>query len=139
MSERVSVELPGFAHANPVPVAARIGPFVASGALTGRDPASGAMPPGLDEQCANVFAHVRALMRAVGGSADDILKLTFHLAEPGDREALNREWLAMFPDPARRPARQAVAARLDGAARVHCDLLAVLPATVVRQPPEPTA
>jgi hypothetical protein len=33
----------------------------------------------------------------------------------------------MFPDPGHRPARQAIAAQLDGAALVHCDLLAVIP------------
>lgn len=128
MADRVSVEVAGFGHANPIPAASRIGPFLASGALTGRDPVTREMPPGLDAQCANVFAHVRELMAAAGGSTDDVLKLTVHLADPGDREALNREWLAMFPDPGRRPARQVLAARLDGGALVHADLLAVLPA-----------
>ncbi|MFC8452087.1 RidA family protein [Kitasatospora sp. NPDC057223] len=127
MSERISIDLPGLRHANPIPAAARIGPFLASGALTGRDPLTHAMPATLDQQCANVFAHVRALLAAAGGSPDHILRMTFRLADPRDRKALNREWLAMFPDPAHRPARQAVAAQLDGAARIHCDLLAVLP------------
>jgi enamine deaminase RidA (YjgF/YER057c/UK114 family) len=122
-----SVDLPGFGHANPIPVASRIGPFLASGALTGRDPATREMPADLDRQCANVFAHVRALLATAGGTVDDILKLTFHLADPSDREALNREWVALFPDPDRRPARQVIAAaRLGGGALIHCDLLAVL-------------
>ncbi|MCX5214483.1 Rid family hydrolase [Kitasatospora sp. NBC_00240] len=86
-----------------------------------------------------MFTHVRALMAAVGAGTDDILKMTFHLADPRDREALNREWLAMFPDPACRPARQAVAARLDGAARIHCDLLAVLPGAATSYPPSDPA
>jgi enamine deaminase RidA (YjgF/YER057c/UK114 family) len=139
VSERVSVELPGFEHANPIPAAGRIGPFVASGAITGRDPLTRDMPPTLEQQCTNVFTHVRALMAAVGGSTDDILKMTFHLADPRNREALNREWLAMFPDPARRPARQAIAAQLHGAARIHCDLLAVLPDTASSNEPSAPA
>lgn len=140
MSERVSVELPGFEHANPIPAASRIGTFLASGAITGRDPVTRDMPRTLEQQCANVFTHVRALMAAAGGSTDDILKMTFHLADPRDREAINRQWLAMFPDPARRPARQAIAAQLDGAARIHCDLLAVLPETVSSyEPSDPAA
>jgi enamine deaminase RidA (YjgF/YER057c/UK114 family) len=128
MALRESIELPGFAHANPVPVASRIGPFLASGVLTGRDPATRTMPDGLDEQCANVFTHVRALLTAVGGSTDDILKMTFSLADPQDRAALNRHWTDMFPDRAHRPARQVVAAQLGGGALIHCDLLAVLDA-----------
>ncbi|GGD70724.1 RidA family protein [Microbacterium murale] len=126
MGGRVSIELPGFGHANPIPAASRIGPFLASGALTGRDPQTREMPEGLDEQCANVFQHIRALMDAAGGSTDDILKLTIHLTTYRDRDALNREWSAMFPDPASRPARQVLAAELDGGALVHADVLAVL-------------
>jgi 2-iminobutanoate/2-iminopropanoate deaminase len=126
MSRRVSIYLPGFAHANPIPVASRIGPHLVSGVLIGRDPATGEMPPTLDAQCANVFALVRALMNAVGGTPDDIIKMTFWLAEYRDRDALNREWTAMFPDAATRPARQVMAARLDGGSLVQCDLSAIL-------------
>ncbi|MFD7431633.1 RidA family protein [Streptomyces sp. NPDC059818] len=126
MSTRTSIGLPGFSHANPIPAASRIGPFVATGAITGRDPVTGEMASDTDRQFAHVFAHVRTLMAQLGGTTDDILKMTFHLADPNDREALNREWLAMFPDPANRPARQAIAAQLDRGAVVHCDLFAVL-------------
>ncbi|MEU5099110.1 RidA family protein [Streptomyces sp. NPDC020996] len=126
MSTRTSIDLPGFRHVNPIPAASRIGPFVATGALTGRDPVTGEMAPDADQQFAHVFTHVRTLMAELGGTTDDILKMTFHLTDPNDREALNREWQAMFPDPANRPARQAIAARLDRGAVVHCDLLAVL-------------
>lgn len=128
MSRRESIYLEGFAHANPIPVAARIGPHLQSGALTGRDSATGEMPESIDAQMANVFAHVRELMRAAGGGTDDILKLTFHLAAYRDREALNREWAAMFSDAADRPARQVMAASLDGGALVHAELVAILPA-----------
>ncbi|MGC3992817.1 MAG: RidA family protein [Propionicimonas sp.] len=126
MPRRESLYVPGFDHTNPIPVASRIGPFLASGVLTGRDPATKELPEGLAEQCANVFAHIRAVLAAAGGSPDDILKLTFWLADHRDREALNRQWVAMFPDPARRPARQAMAAQLDGGQLIQCDLLAVL-------------
>jgi 2-iminobutanoate/2-iminopropanoate deaminase len=132
MSPRTSIYLPGFSHVNPIPVASRIGPFLASGLLTGRDPVTHEMPAGLDEQCANVFTHVRSLTAAADATTDDIVKMTFWLADPRNRDALNREWLAMFPDPTSRPARQAVAAQLDGGALVQCDLLAVLDAEANR-------
>ena len=127
MARRTSIQIPGFAHVNPIPAASRIGPFLATGALTGRDPDTGEMGTGIDAQMAHVFGHVRAVMEAAGGSVQDILKMTFHLADPDDREALNREWLAMFPDPSSRPARQAIAADLGRGSLVHCDLLAVVP------------
>lgn len=126
MSHRVSIQMPGFAHVNPVPVASRIGPYLFSGVLTGRDPETKEFPPDLDTQVANVFDRVRELMAAAGGTVDDIVKLTFWLAEYRDRTALNREWLAMFPDPEHMPARQAMAAQLDNGALVQCDVVAVL-------------
>jgi enamine deaminase RidA (YjgF/YER057c/UK114 family) len=118
------VELPGFAHANPIPAASRVGPLLASGALTGREPGTGEMPAGLDAQIGNVFRHISALMEAAGADTDAIVKITFHLADYRDRAALNRAWTAMFPDPSSMPARQVLAASLDGGALVHADLLA---------------
>jgi len=126
MGRRRSIHLPGFGHANPIPAASRIGPYLFSGVLTGRDPHTREMPPGLDAQCANVFTHVRSLMSAAGGSLDDIVKMTFWLADYRDRDALNRQWVEMFPDADDRPARQAMAATLDGGCLVQCDLVAVL-------------
>ncbi|UOQ59696.1 RidA family protein [Leucobacter rhizosphaerae] len=86
------------------------------------------MPANLDDQCVNVFAHVRALLAEAGGTLDDVLKLTVHLVDYRDRTALNREWERAFPDPAHRPARQVMAAVLDRGSLIHADLLAVLPA-----------
>lgn len=126
MPQRVSIYLPGFTHRNPIPVASRIGPHLVSGVLTGLDPETGETPASLDEQVANVFTHVRALMEAAGGTTDDIIKLTFWLAEYRNRDAINREWVAMFPDAASRPARQVMAAHLDGGTLVQCDVQAVL-------------
>lgn len=121
---RTAIHLPAFAHANPIPVASRVGPLVTSGALTGRDPATGDMPPTLDAQLHRVFALIAEVMHAAGGSLDDIAKLTFHLRDYRDRDALNREWTAMFPGRDTMPARQVVAAELDGGALVHADLIA---------------
>ncbi|WP_203137889.1 RidA family protein [Microbacterium sp. JZ31] len=125
MARRESVDLPGFHHANPIPAASRKGPFVFSGAFTGRD-ADGTLPASLDEQVVNVFRHVRTLMAEVGGTVEDVMRMTVYLVDFRDREALNREWLAMFPDAASRPARHVVRAELDGGLLVQADLIAVL-------------
>lgn len=122
---RTSIELPGFGHDNPVPVASRIGPFLFSGALTGKDPETKEFPASIDEQIANVFTHIRALMAAAGGSTDDIVKLNVHLADPTDRAALNTAWLEMFPDATSRPARHVSGGQLSKGALVNCELVAV--------------
>lgn len=126
MSGRRAIHLPSFAHANPVPAASQVGPLLMSGALTGRDPITGTMPEGLDAQVDNVFAHIEALLVAAGGTTDDIVKITVRLVHYRDREALNRRWSLLFPDPATMPARQVLAAELDGGALIHADLVAWL-------------
>lgn len=128
MARRRSIVIAGFGHSNPVPAASLIGQHLVSGVLTGRDPVTKEMPADLDPQVANVFAHVRELMDAAGGTTNDIIKITVWLAEDRyrDREALNREWTSMFPSPDDRPARQVMSARFDGATLVQCDLQAVL-------------
>lgn len=115
----------GFAHANPVPAACRIGAFIFSGAITGRDTQTGQMPGDLDAQCVNLFQHVRDITRAAGCSTDDIIKMTVWLRDFRDRDALNREWENLFPDPSSRPARHAIAATLDGSMQVQCDFVAI--------------
>jgi enamine deaminase RidA (YjgF/YER057c/UK114 family) len=126
VTRRKSIYLEGFTHANPIPVASVIGPFLYSGAITGKNLSTGLMPSTLDEQCAVIFERVRQVMAMAGGSTDDIIKMSFDLAEYRNRDALNREWLAMFPDPLSRPARQARSAVLDGGALIHCEIVAVL-------------
>ncbi|SFR68819.1 Enamine deaminase RidA, house cleaning of reactive enamine intermediates, YjgF/YER057c/UK114 family [Agromyces sp. CF514] len=123
---RATIEIDGFAHVNPVPAACRIGPFVQSGVLTARDRRTGEMPEDLDTQVVLVFARVREVMAAAGGDVGDILKLTLWVADHRDREGINREWVAMFPDAADRPARMVMAAPLDGGSLVQAELTAVI-------------
>lgn len=126
MGRRRSIHVGGFSHANPVPAAARIGSLVFSGAITGRDPETREMPPDLDTQAVNLFRHVREIVEAAAGTTDDIIRMTLYLREFRDRDAVNREWEAMFPDPDDRPARQALPAAFDGDMRVQCDFVAVV-------------
>ena len=125
-ARRMSIDLPGFSHVNPIPAASRKGPFVFSGAFSGRSAATGELPPTLDAQMSLVFAHVRTLMDRVGGTVDDVVKMTFWLVDPRDRTALNREWLALFPDDESRPARHVLKADLDAGILVQADVIAIL-------------
>jgi 2-iminobutanoate/2-iminopropanoate deaminase len=126
MNRRQSVDVDGFAHQNPVPAASRIGNIVFSGAITGRDPETKLMPTDLDSQVVNLFGHVRQIVEAAGGSTDDIIKFTVFLSDYRNRDAVNREWALMFPDPSSRPARHALKAEFDGDMQVQCDFVAVI-------------
>ncbi len=126
MAKRQSVNFPGFSHANPIPGASRIGNIMMSSVINGRDPETGKMPEDMAQQIVNLFGHIRGLVEAAGGSPDDIIKITFFVADPSTgRAALNDEWVAMFPDENARPARHTQAMTGGGPAQVTCDFTAV--------------
>jgi 2-iminobutanoate/2-iminopropanoate deaminase len=123
---RKSVHIEGFKHANPIPNATRIGNIVMSGVILGRDPETEKPAPTLEAQCALVFRYIRETIEAAGGTCEDIIKVTVWLKNPGDREALNTEWIKMFPDPHSRPARHSQPGPADGPYFIQCDFMAVL-------------
>ena len=126
MSRRTAVYCETFKHMNPVPAACRIGNLVFSGGIHGRDPETGATPERLEEQLRLTFANVDAVVRSAGGSVEDIIKMTFWMADRSQRKALNVEWERMFPDPSSRPARHVIKGGLDPYMQVQCDFIAVL-------------
>lgn len=127
MEKRQSIEVAGVKHVNPIPSACRRGPFLATGAVSGADPATGKVPPDLDAQCAQMFENVRSILAAAGGSPEDIIKMTVFITDRSLRETLNRHWVAMFPDPHSRPARHTQTSRdLAPPMQIQCDVLAVL-------------
>ncbi len=121
---RRSIYIKGFAHSNPIPAACQIGDLLVSVIITGVDPGSGKMPSTMDEQCAFMFQHIRAVVEAGGCNIQDIAKITIWLADRSDRRAVNHEWLSMFPDPDDRPARQTMETKLNDGKLVQCDFLA---------------
>lgn len=123
---RQSIYTDGFAHQNPIPAAARIGNLVYASSLHGKDPETGRVAPTLEQQCKLMFAHMRRVVEAAGGTTDDIIKVTLWLADRSQREPVNREWIAMFPDPESRPARHSLQAELTDGQLVVCDFIAVL-------------
>jgi len=125
MAKRQSVNFPGFAHQNPIPNASRIGNVMMTSVISGVDPATRNLPPELAKQVTNLFTHVRTAIETAGGTPDDIIKMTFWLKDPGQRAALNDEWVKMFPDAASRPARHTMALGSESNALVTCEFVAV--------------
>jgi enamine deaminase RidA (YjgF/YER057c/UK114 family) len=123
---RKSIHIEGYRHANPIPNACRIGNLVMSGVILGADAKDGSLPDRIEAQCANMFGHMRAIVEAAGGRTDDIIKVTVWLKDASRREALNAEWLKMFPDAGSRPARHTMPLSADSKAQVQCDFTAVI-------------
>ena len=105
MSDRRSISIPGLSHLTAIPVATRIGPLVVSSVIAPFNPGTREVPDTIDEQVANIFAHVDAMLRRAGASWDDVAKMNFWLADPAHRPALEAPWRERFPDEASRPSR----------------------------------
>jgi enamine deaminase RidA (YjgF/YER057c/UK114 family) len=105
MSKRRNIEVPGLEHSNPIPLATMIGPFLVSGGIPGRDPATGKTGGDFETQVVLMFQNIRRVMEAAGGSTDDIIKVSVWINSGNSKQVLNREWTAMFPDEHSRPAR----------------------------------
>jgi len=127
MPKRQSVDFPGFRHLNPIPNASRIGNIVMSSVISGMDPGTRNMPATLEQQLANMFTHIRSAVEAAGGTVDNIIKINVWMKEPvTQREALNTEWVKMFPDKESRPARHTMPLGAESNALAVCDFTAVL-------------
>lgn len=127
MARRKSINGSRARHENPIPNASRVGNIVMSSVIGGTRPGTRELPASLEEQVANVFAHIRHDIEAAGGSVDDIIKITFWVKDPVlQRAALNTEWVKMFPDPQSRPARHTLVLPADNRALVQADFTAVL-------------
>jgi len=82
MGRRRSIEVEGFGHGTtPIPAASRIGNLIASGGIAGIDTATGKMSGDLEAQVAAMFANLRRIVEAGGGSTDDIIKVTIWVRE----------------------------------------------------------
>jgi 2-iminobutanoate/2-iminopropanoate deaminase len=138
MTKRRAIYIREFSHGNPIPNAARIGSVVASGLIRGVDPVTHALPHSLKDQCIYMFANIRHTIKGAGADVDDIIKVTIWMS-PLERGPINEQWIAMFPDPATRPARQIIEVPMEKDVLVQCDFLAVVDAETTEtraiQPP----
>jgi 2-iminobutanoate/2-iminopropanoate deaminase len=126
VSARRVVEVPGLGHGGqPIPLASIVRGVLMTGTLSGRRPA-GDVPAELAAEFAQLFANVRAVLAAAGAETGDVVRMTFMLGDRAQRELLNAEWLAMFPDPADRPSRHVAVHELPPGLCVQCELTAVL-------------
>lgn len=105
MAKRKSIEIPGLAHDNPLPAACRLGPLLISSGVSGKLPHTGKYPETIEKQCAQMFKTIRQILELGGATPEDVVKINFWVRDRALRPHINKEWLAMFPDPHSRPAR----------------------------------
>ena len=126
MAKRKVIEIPGLSHQAPIPNGARVGNIVFSSAISGRDPKTNELPKEPERQAKVLFRNIRTFMEKAGGTTEDIGHMTVYLKEESYREAINKEWVKMFPDEHNRPARHAIKIELRGEVLFQVEIIAVL-------------
>lgn len=113
-------------HNAPIPMGVKIGGFLFSSGISGKDPSADRLPDDPARQAELMFTNMRTLLERAGGTLDDVAHVTVYVKDDAYREHLNREWLAAFPDSDDRPARHTLRWDLPGGMLLQCELIAVL-------------
>ena len=126
-ARRASIEVPGFEHDNPIPAACRVDKFLITSGISGKELYTGKLPEGLEAQSANMWATLRKVLEAAGGSPEDVIKINIWMKDRSQRAIMNKGWIEMFPDEHSRPARHTFhAPDLPGNMQIQCEATAVL-------------
>jgi enamine deaminase RidA (YjgF/YER057c/UK114 family) len=130
MGKRRSIDVPGLKHVHPIPNACRLGPFLVTGGIYGKDPATGELAPDIAGQCALMFVNLKRVLEAGGATPEDIIKMTVWIKDRNDRSYVNKEWVEMFPDAGSRPVRHTFKDEEQPyGALVSCEVMAVVGAS----------
>jgi len=111
---------PGGAYAQAV----RTGNLLLLAGQVGIDPASGQVGDGLAAQTRQAVSNLDAVLRAAGGSLDNLVKTTCFLAALDQFSIFNAAYAEALED--RRPARSTVGVALAGAYLIEIEGIAVL-------------
>ena len=91
------------------PHARRVGDLLFLSGIGPREPATNAIPDGIEAQTHAVFANVRAVLEASGARWEDLADVTVYLTDmAGDFAGYHRNWAEYFPDAAAAPCRTTV-------------------------------
>jgi 2-iminobutanoate/2-iminopropanoate deaminase len=105
MVKRRSIYLDDYSHATGIPVASVVGPMMASSIIAPFNPGTRTAPETAQEQLENLFRNAGNMLKAAGGSFDNVLRMTFYVSDISARDEVNPVWDRHFPDKASCPAR----------------------------------
>ena len=100
--------------------------FVFTAGLSPHDPATRAIPDGIQAQTDLVITNLETALRAVGLTLADVVKTTVHLSDLANFGAFNEVYRKRFPEPF--PVRTTVGSQLAGFL-VEIDAVAARPAS----------
>ena len=105
---RTVIKVPGLTHRTPISLGAKVGNIVTSAPIYGTDTEKHVLPSDPAEQAFHMFRNIRQFIDAAGGTIDDIVHVQLFLKDFVHRDAVDVEWVKMWPDEDNRPSRHAV-------------------------------
>jgi 2-iminobutanoate/2-iminopropanoate deaminase len=126
VSVREFSELIGTAPGRPEALGLRADDLVYGCGVTGRDRRTGQCAPGLLRQADDALSAIDSYLRDLGGSLDNVARVSFFLRDPRDITRVNEVWTARFPHHRDRPTYKFMGGQLGDAEEVRLDFFAVL-------------
>ena len=113
MIRREVISLPTVPGATDLPYSSAVivnGNSVFTSGYVGFEPATGAVPAGIEAQTAQTLDNLKAVLEAAGSTLGHVVKATVYLVRAEDYQAMNAIYKRYFP--AERPARTTVVVQL---------------------------
>jgi 2-iminobutanoate/2-iminopropanoate deaminase len=119
---RVPVEIPGLSHKDPLPMGARLGPYVFSSVFAPEDPKDGKLVASALPQIDRVFENMKLFMKQAGGSDAGINHVWVFMKDFAYQPAMVERWVKDYPKFGDRPARKTLPYDLAGETQIQTQL-----------------
>jgi len=123
---RLSIEIPGLSHKDPLPMGARLGPYVFSSVIAPEDSANGKLVDGALAQIDCAFENMKRFMKSAGGSDADINHVWVFMKDFAWQPDMVKRWVDDYPGFGDRPARKTLPYDLAGETQIQVQLTGVL-------------
>jgi 2-iminobutanoate/2-iminopropanoate deaminase len=105
-NEKQPIYLSEIAAEAAIPVGVKMGNMFFSSSILGKDPTTGKLGEGGEQQFALAFRNLRTLIGSAGLATDDVAHVTVFIGDASGRQLINKPWLEIFPNEHNRPARK---------------------------------
>jgi 2-iminobutanoate/2-iminopropanoate deaminase len=119
---RNPIGVPGLSHKDPLPMGARMGPYVFSSVFAPEDPKDGALVAGALPQIDRVFENMKLFMRSAQGSDSHINHVWVFMKDFAFQPAMVERWVKDYPDFGDRPARKTLPYDLAGETQIQTQI-----------------
>ncbi len=124
--KRGAIEIPGLSHKDPLPMGAKLGPYVFSSVISPEDPGHGKAVAGALPQIDRSFENMKLFMRCAGGSDSDINHVWVFMKDFTHQPAMVERWVNDYPNFGNRPARKTLPYDLAGDTQIQVQLTGYL-------------